>query len=396
MRIVYYSRPCFLDHFLPQIKVLSRFVELHAVLELSPEGWRSSFFDLSQTNINNTIVDAKKFFSQFFSESIQRYWQHCGSFKLIVHKHPKSIHPKSWKVSNIAINEILRIKPDILHLDDVSLRLAPLLFRIGELPIVLTLHDVRPHLGEENWRRRLGTILTFKRVKHFIVHSEFSRNQFLEQYSYTRKMVSTVPLGIIDVFHEFLREDIHPEPLNSVLFFGRISPYKGVDVFIRALEIVSKKISHCKFIIAGKPIHGYRMPPIPFLSNNGTIEIHDRFLSNKEIAAFIAKSTIIVCPYLDATQSGVVLTAYAFNKPVIATNVGGLPEYVYHNKTGLLVPPGDPNALAEAIIDLLQNPEKRRQMKKEIQRLAKTELSWDRIAERTVEVYEKVLRQYGH
>ncbi len=100
------------------------------------------------------------------------------------------------------------------------------------------------------------------------------------------------------------------------------------------------------------------------------------------------QSTFVVCPYLDATQSGVVLTAYAFGKPVIATQVGGLPEYVHHGE--------NPDALAEAIIYLLQNPEKRRQMKKAIQQLAETELSWSRIAEQTVKVYEKVLSQDGH
>ncbi len=252
MRIVYYSRPCFFDTLLPRIEALNTFVELHLIIELSPEGWNSSFFDLHRSNIKGTIVNGKEFLSQYFPKSIQKYWHECASFKLIVHPHPKSLYPKTWQISNAAINEILKIKPDVLHIDDISLRLAPLLFRIDKIPIVLTLHDVRPHLGEENWRRRLGNILTFRKVKHFIVQSEFSRKQFLELYSYPEKMVSHIPLGTINILQNFLHNEIHSELVNSVLFFGRISPYKGIEVFIQAAEIVSQMFSRCQFIIAGK------------------------------------------------------------------------------------------------------------------------------------------------
>jgi len=396
LRVVYYSRPCFFDHFLPQIHALSQLVELHAVLELSPEGWNSSYFDVSPQKMPKTILDGKAFLAEYFPGAIQTYWKECASFTLIGHQHPKSLHPKTWKVSQYAIEQILKMRPDVLHLDDISFRLAPILWKIGKIPLILTIHDPSAHLGEENWRWTVARILSFHKASHFIVHSEFSRKQFVEIYSTNTKMLSKIPLGILNVYREFLDSSIKEKHSPSVLFFGRISPYKGVEVFIQAAELVSQKISHCTFLIAGRPIKGYKISRLPSLENHCTIQLQEGFLLNKEVARLMMQSSVVVCPYLDATQSGVVLTAYAFGKPVVATQVGGLPEYVHHGKTGLLVPPGDPYALAQAIIYLLQHPKKREEMKRSIQRLAETELSWSRIAEQTIEVYKKVLGRHAN
>lgn len=395
LRIVYYSRPCFFDSFLPRIRALSTLVELHPIIELSPEGWNSSFFDLPQKKVEKVILNAKEFLADYFPNAIQKYWQNCISFTMVVHSHAKSLHPKSWEVSYYAIKQILKINPDILHLDDVSLRFAPLLWKIKKIPVILTIHDPRPHLGEENWRTTIARMFTFNKTRHFILHSQFSRNQFLAIFPKKAQMVSAIPLGALHIYRELSKALIQEQSFPCVLFLGRISPYKGVEVFIKAAEIASQKIARCTFLIAGKPLQGYKISPLPSLENQCSVQIHAKYLTNTEVAEFIRQSWLVVCPYLDATQSGVVLTAYAFGKPVVATRVGGLPEYVYHGKTGLLIPPGDPHALAEAIIDLLQNPEKRYQMKKTIQQLARTDLSWSRIAEQTVEVYEKALRRDG-
>ena len=98
---------------------------------------------------------------------------------------------------------------------------------------------------------------------------------------------------------------------------------------------------------------------------------------------------VIVCPYTDASQSGVVLTAYAFGKPVVATRVGGLPEYVEDGVTGLLVPPRNPQALAEALVRLLRDPDTQRTLSQGIRH--NEALSWESIIKRTISVYEQVL-----
>ncbi|MBW2569487.1 MAG: glycosyltransferase [Deltaproteobacteria bacterium] len=108
-----------------------------------------------------------------------------------------------------------------------------------------------------------------------------------------------------------------------------------------------------------------------------------------ELAALFQKAAVVVCPYIEATQSGVVLTAYAFDKPVIATNTGGLSEYVKHNQTGLLVPTGDHKKLAETIVRIITDTQLQADFRAGIHKLSVEDLNWDTIAKETVLVYNK-------
>ena len=98
---------------------------------------------------------------------------------------------------------------------------------------------------------------------------------------------------------------------------------------------------------------------------------------------------IVVCPYIDATQSGVVLTAYAFKRPVVATKIGGLPQYVKHEITGLIVDPNDHHQLAGALIRILENRDIRLKLENGIEDLASNDLNWDNIAKKTVAIYNQ-------
>ena len=97
----------------------------------------------------------------------------------------------------------------------------------------------------------------------------------------------------------------------------------------------------------------------------------------------------MVCPYIEASQSGVLAIANAFGKPVVATNVGGIPEIVEHGKTGLLVPPCDARSLADAIVALLQDQPTREAMRRCTLQKSKAELAWANIAKRTMQVYQQ-------
>jgi glycosyltransferase involved in cell wall biosynthesis len=118
----------------------------------------------------------------------------------------------------------------------------------------------------------------------------------------------------------------------------------------------------------------------------------DRYLGNREMADLLTRAHVVVCPYLDATQSGVVLTAFAFEKPLVATNVGGLPEYIDHGNTGLLVPPRNPTALAEALVQVLTNDDLVEHLRAGIARLGRDRLlDWSSTARDVREVYEDAL-----
>lgn len=390
IRVVYYMYPWFLDPALPKIRVIARSTDLHLLLELSPEGWQQGLFDAAPKLLSSGIIPASPVIGDCFPAGVKTYWQGTASFNLAVHNCPKSIHPATWWVSHKVVRFIRSLKPDILHLDDVSLRVAWALPGLGKIPIVLNIHDPEPHSGEHNWRTDMARWLTFRRVKRFIMHSTAGKADFCARWGVSESHVVVVPLGVYDVFCEWMNPTIQEED-RTVLFFGRLSPYKGLEVLYRAAPIVAEQVPGVRFVVVGRPIRGYQPPAAPSLSNQGRIEQICDYVSNARLAELFQRATMVVCPYTDATQSGVILTAYAFGKPVVATTVGGLPEYVTDDQTGILVPPNDSESLAAAIVGLLVDRTRRERLSKGIQRARATELGWDRIAQQTIKVYEEAL-----
>jgi glycosyltransferase involved in cell wall biosynthesis len=117
-------------------------------------------------------------------------------------------------------------------------------------------------------------------------------------------------------------------------------------------------------------------------------------ISNQEAAELFQKCSVVVLPYIDASQSGVILPAYAFKKPVVITDVGSIAETVDDGVTGFIVPPKDTEALAKAIIKLLNDAKLRKIIGNNAYHKLKTDLSWDIIAQKTMQVYQKAL--YNH
>ncbi len=129
---------------------------------------------------------------------------------------------------------------------------------------------------------------------------------------------------------------------RTLLFFGRLSAYKGLETLFQAAPLACKRLPGLRIIVAGNPVPGYRLPPAPDLPNGGELQIITGYIPNHTLAQLFQRAAVVVCPYTTATQSAVVLTAYAFGKPVIGTRVGGLPEYITDGETGVLVPPHSP------------------------------------------------------
>ena len=390
--IVYYTRPSFLDTSLPLIRELSHRVELHVLLELSPQNWQSSLFDVTLKKLPSGIVSAEPLLSECFPPGVRLHWENAASFNLVVYNWHRGIaHPATWWVNHKTARFVRALKPALIHFEGVSLRLFWLQLELRRIPVVLSIHDAEPHSGERDWRSDLGKFLTFRRVGQFILHNKALQKSFQTRHSVSADKLSVIPFGVCDVFREWANESVS-ENDRTVLFFGRLSPYKGLEVLYQAAPLVAQNVPDVRFIVAGRPVQGYHPPTAPALPNGGRIEVIDQYIPNDHLAQLFQKATMVVCPYVDATQSGVVLTAYAFGKPVIATTVGGLPEYVEDGKTGCLVPPRDPDSLSEAITRLLQNPMLRQQMCKHVKEKANTSLSWKRVAEQTLSIYERIAR----
>ena len=391
MEIVYYTRPCYLDTALPFMKSLAaalKSMRLHVMVELSPQGWSSGVFDPPRTLPAGVMRVNKAMLDDMLPRGMRKHCDGLASFHLAVHKLPRPFSPASLRVASQAAIAIRRLKPDLLHMDGVSSKSAILPLTLRNIPFVLSIHDSEIHSGESRGRTHLVRKLVSGRAKKVIFHSQFCKETFS-----TKSVPSVViPLGALDVFKEWQIRTLPEEP-STVLFFGRMSPYKGVETLMDAAPVVAKEIPDVRFIIAGKPITGYEFPRTPDLPNGGSFETYLEYVPNEDLCDLFQRSAMVVLPYNDATQSGVLVTAYAFQKPVVATSVGGLPEFIDDGKTGFLVPPRDPAALAKAIIKMLKDPGLRSRMAEGICKRNQTDLSWDTIAAQTSDLYNLVIHE---
>ena len=277
-------------------------------------------------------------------------------FAPLVHHHPLGttrtprleLQTANLFAAHAIVKLIKRLRPDIVHYTCAhpwNLLIARLTRRYRQ---VFTIHDVVPHPGESvtrvvAWYNRSVFRGLADRV---IVHGKAHLKVLGEQGIDLSRFVD-VPLG--EVLPPARQE---PVPrAKRVLFSGRIVPYKGLEVLLAAAPAVLEAHPDAVFVIAGsgdltryRPLFG-KLP----------LEIHNRFIPEAEMAGFFYNARLVVLPYTSATQSGVIPLAYAFRRPVVATAVGALPEMVCDGETGLLVPPGQPAALARAIVQLLDD-----------------------------------------
>jgi len=275
----------------------------------------------------------------------------AGALRLI-----DSMNPFTWV--NAAF-KIVRNKTDLVILPWWVSFWAPqfwtistLVRHIGRAKILYLCHNVVEHES-----RRFDRILTRMALgtgDFFIVHSREERHRLLDMFP--EASVRTSPHPTYEVFNfkpfdsKWVRED-HGLRGNVVLFFGFVREYKGLRYLIEALPKVLSEIG-VTLLVVGE-FWRDKDKYLRLIKEKGlesAVILIDKYVPNEEIGRYFCAADLVVQPYISATGSGVIQTAFGFNKPVIATTVGSLPEMVEDGKTGFLVPPRDSDALAEAIV----------------------------------------------
>lgn len=222
--------------------------------------------------------------------------------------------------------------------------LARLFRRIG-LKSVVECHNVFPHEGTPFDRLLIGFAL--KPADSFITHSSQDKNDLQPFVRGKRIGVSPLPVP-----NEFTGSSNSTRSGRTILFFGVVRKYKGLDVLLSAMPKVLSRIE-CRLEIVGEfydSVDKYRQ----LLRESGLEEhvvIDNRYVRNEEIVEIFGRADVLVLPYLHATQSAVARIALANGLPIIASRTGGLSEVVVENRTGLLCPPGEAEALADRIIE---------------------------------------------
>lgn len=289
------------------------------------------------------------------------------------------------------IQQVRALHPDVFHYHSGGDPWAPLaIIALRNYPLVVSIHDAAHHPGDKPPKIILtmkNTLLT-RLADQVIVHGYQQKDILQRLYSLPLAKINVVYLGAPEIFQQLSPLRGQPHPM-TILFFGRVQQYKGIDTLVRAVPLILAQAPGARIVVAGPGDSPYLREAAEKFPD--TFEIHNRFIKAEEVGAFFQRAACVVLPYLDATQSGIIPTAYLFRRPVVATRVGSIPEVVEQGKTGFLIEAGDENALAEAVVRFLQDPQLCRAMGEAGAEKLKCELSWPELAEKTGGVYEKAV-----
>jgi glycosyltransferase involved in cell wall biosynthesis len=275
---------------------------------------------------------------------------------------------------------------DLVHFQWLSVQPLDVHLLPSGRPLVLTAHDILPREarpGQRAAQRRL-----YERVDAVVVHSEHGRDRLVGQLGADPGRVHVIPHGAFT----YLREQPHTVPLPReharaegpvVLCFGLMRPYKGIDVLIDAW----REVSGAELWVVGMP----RMDIAPLRrAAPASVRWVPRFVTDPEIPAFFERADLVVLPYREIDQSGVLFTALAFGKPLLLSDVGGFPE-IADTGAARLVPAGDAGALAGAVSELLSDADGCARLAAASAAAAAGRYGWDAIAGRTIELYRALI-----
>lgn len=338
---------------------------------------------LSKNNIVNIILDEKN-----FKDEIQADPESLSHNNLKIHFF--NSRGKIGFISN-AINLaklICIFKPDVIHLQescpDYIFTNLPL---VAYYKTVLTVHDPFPHVGADSRkfkysRRRFYSFVLRRLATQIIVHGNYLAEQLRMKSPELFDKVKIINHGPLNGFANIKETCCE---IGNLLFFGRMHEYKGLSLFINVVELLNKRGLAVKGVIAGAG---------PDLDNNILkvqnkyyFEVHNRYIPADEIPDFFHRAQLIVTPYIEGTQSGVVAMSLGFKRPVISTRVGSIPELIEKYNMGIVVNHMHVELLADSIQKLICDKEFYDKCSENIRLAIENEISWDNIAARTDDIY---------
>ena len=384
MKVAYLGKVQLSDTDLPYLHEVQQLSNITYILEINPRYLKGPAFNIQEIYPKSGLFKALDIYPEF-----HRFEKFIDTDKFYV----LNTCGKTWMIKSFWTNLLLllfliRNKFDIIHLVWPPNIYEFILYFLRK-KMILTVHDPIPHSCHNTLIVRIRRFFAFRFIKHFIIFNKTQREDFLRLNNLLPQQVINAHMSCCTYLHTVIPifNDI-PSENSYILFVGKISAYKGLDYLLPAIEKVHKTCSDCRLIIAGGGKFHF---DISEYKSRDYIEIRNRFIPDTELVALIKNCAFMVCPYTDATQSGVIMSAFAFNKPVIATNVGGLPEMVRHQHYGLIIKEKSIDDLAAAIISIWKQPYLRKTFAEEIRHdYCAGDKSWFYIAKMLCEEYNKI------
>jgi D-inositol-3-phosphate glycosyltransferase len=281
-------------------------------------------------------------------------------------------------------------------------------YRLLGRRIVLTAHNVNMRKRDacDSWLNRLSLRTQYRLASHIFVHTERMKSELVADFGVPESKTSVIPFGINNTVPNSSMTAVDAKRMlrirrsdKSMLCFGQIAPYKGLEYLIAAFSNMAKGNGSYRLIIAGKVKQGQTEYWNEIRRKIASSEIQNQIIEriehipDEEVELYFKAADVLIVPYVHVFQSGVPFLAYSFGLPVIATDVGSLRQDIVEGRTGFVCRPQDSSHLARAIekyfgSELFRDLENRRL---EIKEYANERYSWDKVAAITTAVYSRLL-----
>ena len=381
MKIAYIGKIQLSDADLSYLNSAQKLSDITYIMEVTPRFMKGPACNISKIYPHSGVFKATEAYPEFEKYSriidVDKFYvvNTCGKFWQL----------KAFWTNFLLLLFLIRNKFDVIHLTWPA-NVYEFIIYMLKRKIILTVHDPFPHTGLDTRIVRLRRKVAFRCVPHFIILNKAQREKFLSFYHLPSSAVIDSRLSCY-TYLNMVEQDMTTVPEQKyILFAGKISKYKGVEYLLEAMKKVHDTFPDIKLVVAGGGKYHFDISEYAALPY---IDIRNRFIPDEELVALMKKTQFMVCPYTDATQSGVIMSSFTFGTPVIATRVGGLPEMLGNGKYGMLVKEKDTDALYQGICSLLSDEEQLADYRKEIAKDYTSDgyLSWKTIAEELRESY---------
>jgi glycosyltransferase involved in cell wall biosynthesis len=311
-----------------------------------------------------------------------------------------------WRLLRLGghLTSLARLVPALSRYDVVHLHFPPVLpvdtrwlqLIRQRVPVVHTVHNLWPHRSRRDARDRRRLQRLYDACHQLIVHTEDTARGLVEEFGVPPWRIARIPRGNFRQFWTQERPAVRalddgPEGAPTILIFGELRPSKGTDVLLHAAALLRDRGVTFRILLAGAPFgrgEPYR-DLVRRLGLEDRVTFHLRYIEEEEVPSYFEAASVVALPYRAIDQSAVAIAALTMGRAIVATRIAGLAELVTQGDCGLLVPVDDVESLAAALERLLTDDALRHRFEANARRHAETALTWEPIAERTIEVYRR-------
>lgn len=285
---------------------------------------------------------------------------------------------------------VQKYRPDIIHMQNGVIWELILMWVFPEIPLVITVHDITRHPSHHGFLFTPQGILDFavKRANGIIVHSQKLKNYAIEYYGYRLQNfpLFVIPHGVLQRYG-CGRAAINPN--NRVLFFGTVDKWKGLEYLLKAAPAIKSQIPDIEIKVAGH----CRQPECyqDLVKDLDYVVLNFGYQDNATVTDLFEWADVLVLPYIEASQSGVLHLGLSFSIPCVVTDVGGLPDVIENEVNGLVIQAKDSESIADAVIRLLKDQSLRKNIIAQLDQDKTGRFGREAIAEMTCAAYQAVI-----